>query len=112
MEKHRLCRADAIEDGRSDVFTVGGKRIIVMRKDGAVLAYRNFCPHMGGEMRFNGCDLKCMMHGSLFDADSGEPRTAPATGSGPLERIELVEEDGELYAMVAKPERSPWADDF
>lgn len=112
METHHLGKAAAVEEGRGVTFSVGSKRIIVMRFEGKLTAYRNFCPHMGGTVRFNGCDLVCMMHGSQFDPRTGEPRTAPATESGPLEPITLRVEGDELYAEIEPPKKSPWADDF
>lgn len=112
MVRHPLCNKGDVPEGRSRSFNVAGRKVLVLNRGGAFSAFRNFCPHMGGTVRYNGSALRCEWHGALFDAATGEPRTAPAVGSGPIERVRLVEDGEELYCEIEERERSPWADDF
>lgn len=112
MAKTFLTKAHELPAGRSRTFNVDGRRVLVVNAGGGLRAYRNFCPHMGGTLRYNGCDLKCEWHGSLFDIESGEPKTPPATGSGPLDAVTIVVEGDDVYCDLPEEERSPWADDF
>lgn len=82
-----------------------GKDGIVVNVAGAYHAYINYCPHAGGNLLPEDCNegdkngqvclLKCQLHGSHFDASSGNVITPPA--ETPLRKLELIIEDGKIY---------------
>lgn len=75
-----LCAFDDIADpGAKGPFTVGDRRVFVVRKDGEVYGYVNSCPHIGAplEMEEDGfLDLddlmiRCTVHGARFQIETG-----------------------------------------
>jgi nitrite reductase/ring-hydroxylating ferredoxin subunit len=84
--------------------SVGGADVAVCNIDGRLHAFSNFCPHeavtltAGYGAIFDG-QIVCMMHSSVFDAETGDVLTGPA-GNG-LTKYDVRVEDGVVY--VATP---------
>lgn len=106
-----LGKIDEVPPGRSRTYVTAGKRILVVNVGGEIKAFENFCPHMGGAMRYDGKRITCSWHGAQFDAKSGECRGGPALGSSLKPLVVRVEGDA-LYYEPTAGEKSPWADDF
>lgn len=84
-----LCAfGDLAEPGALGPFVVGGVSLFVVRKDGAVYAYRDRCPHAGAplEMEPNrfldawGETIVCSLHGARFEPASGACLGGPCRG--------------------------------
>ena len=98
MNHVRLCALTDIPDGDSAGFQVaeGGARhdLIAVRRQQAVVVYRNSCPHIGAPLdfapgRFLSLDkthILCSTHGALFRIDDGFCVSGPCLGDS-LERV-------------------------
>lgn len=93
---------------REDVpahFHFGPTKGIAVLRDGVCKAYVNRCTHMGGpvDMCAKGT-LRCRWHGAEFDCDTGAAIEGEAPEGSFLKRLDVVEEDGILYALFEMPE--------
>ena len=104
----KLCELDDIDDleARGFVGRVDGKQrnIFAVRKAGAYYVYLNQCPHAGALIDhiqgkfFNGdgTQLRCGMHGALFQIEDGECVDGPCIGKSLTPLPSVTKEDG-LY---------------
>lgn len=102
-----VAKPHEFDERSSKSFQFGPAKGIAYRKNGAIKAFVNRCTHMGGpvELAAGGSTLKCRWHESCFDPETGcviEGGEAPAGTF--LQPIELVEENGMLYAMLELPD--------
>jgi nitrite reductase/ring-hydroxylating ferredoxin subunit len=101
-----ICNSeDLAERGKAVVWDVTqwGRpaRAFALRFEGRVVAYRNACPHTGGELDWNERDfldadgqlIVCATHGALFEPASGRCVAGPCRGAT-LEAV-AVFDDGE-----------------
>jgi nitrite reductase/ring-hydroxylating ferredoxin subunit len=79
------------------------KEVLLVRLNGEVAAWRNFCPHWtdvrldkgsGAEVRDG--ELVCTRHGAMFEPDSGHCTYGPCEGSY-LEEVDVEVHDGGVY---------------
>ena len=79
------------------------REAILVRSDGEIHAWLNYCQHYthikidkgsGAEMR--GEELICENHGAYFESDSGFCNFGPCEGAY-LNRVEITVEDGTVY---------------
>lgn len=84
-----VARADELaEGGRGVRFESGGGPCFALRHRGRVVAYRNACPHTGGELDWNEGDfldeggryIVCATHGALFEPATGRCVAGPCRG--------------------------------
>jgi nitrite reductase/ring-hydroxylating ferredoxin subunit len=71
---HPLERAERLHDGYLRLFEVGGLDVLLVQHDGTPRALEGICPHAGhpfGKSRVKAGQLRCDMHGYLFDLASG-----------------------------------------
>lgn len=81
--------------------------VLFARHNGAVVAYRNRCPHAGFPLsRADGAVtvqegryLVCPVHGASFELATGACAGGPCNGDG-LEPIAITIQDGVIYAAV------------
>jgi len=94
-----------LEEGRAVTVNVNGERIAVVRKNGALWAISNVCPHQNGPLGegvVRDGYLECPWHGYQFD---------PCTGLGPpgfsdsVPRYELVTKDNQTYLRAPQRRR-------
>ncbi|MBL8670545.1 MAG: Rieske 2Fe-2S domain-containing protein [Alphaproteobacteria bacterium] len=105
-----LCRLDALPDGGSialrDPRQPAGSwepNIALVRRDGAVFAYRNDCPHRntpldlddGRILSPDGAYIMCRTHGALFAIDTGLCIAGPCAGDR-LTAVSVAVIDGEV----------------
>ena len=120
-EEHALCALKDIADPGTKGFEVAldGQqvlRLFVVRKAGALAAYRNSCPHTGAPLEWlphqffdlEQSFIQCAIHGALFRPEDGYCVRGPCVGRS-LEPLELEVRDGRLYLAAATggPQRSP-----
>lgn len=89
-----------LPEGRARTVHINGERIAVVRKDNALCAISNVCPHQNGPLGegvVRDGYLECPWHGYQFD---------PCTGLGPpgftdsVPRYELITKDGQTYVRA------------
>lgn len=105
IRKVKVVQASELRENAPVSFHFGPIKGIAFRRGGTCKAYVNRCTHMGGPVDF--CrtgTLKCSWHGAEFDPDSGSAIEGQAPPGSFLKRIELVEEDGILYALMELPD--------
>lgn len=112
MSKVFVGKAAEIRPESSKIFVVDGKQIVVINDRGTFRAFFNFCPHMGGALRFDGCQMYCAWHGATFDKESGEVMSGPASEGDELEGVMLSQDGEDLFVDFGEPKKSMWADDF
>ena len=102
-----LCNVDEIDDPGSRGFVVveiENGRLLVVRKNGQLTAFRNSCPHTGAPMEWKPDQfldnelefIQCAMHGALFDIKTGECLRGPCVGDF-LHKENLVIEEKAVY---------------
>jgi 3-phenylpropionate/trans-cinnamate dioxygenase ferredoxin subunit len=78
-----VCAADELSAGEMRLVEVDGRKIGVFNCGESLYAIEDRCSHDDGplaEGEFDGdaCTVECPRHGSLFDLESGRPKTLPA----------------------------------
>lgn len=102
MDYQRVARSGQVPDGLVRRFYVGEVEIAVARWAGRVYAMSNYCTHLdcllsSGSATEDG--LLCSCHGSVFDYETGEPITPPATR--PIRVHAVKEEEGQILVRLA-----------
>lgn len=73
---HPVLASGALDETGMQPVTVDGQKLIVLRADGAVVAYRDACPHEGYALSVHGerqdFVIVCNKHLWEFDAATGE----------------------------------------
>ena len=70
----KICRSVDIPEGSLKKFTVGGIDIAVGRRNSALFACDNWCPHRGASINkgyYKGNNIVCYMHDYEFDVCTG-----------------------------------------
>jgi thiosulfate dehydrogenase [quinone] large subunit len=78
-------------DGRPD--------IVIREASGALVAHSAVCTHAGCTVGYQGGQIVCPCHSSVFDARTGAVVTGPATT--PLPPRTVIERGGAIYALPA-----------
>jgi nitrite reductase/ring-hydroxylating ferredoxin subunit len=105
IRKVRVANLSDVKENQPVSFHFGPIKGIAFKRGGVCKAYVNRCTHMGGPVDF--CKtgtLRCGWHGADFDPDTGAAIEGEAPQGSFLKRIELVEENGILFAMMELPE--------
>jgi naringenin degradation protein FdeD len=112
-----LCRDAEVDEGKGRGFRFGAGTervaLFVVRKGGALYAYRNACPHVGTpldwlEDRFfdrSGRHLLCGTHGARFRPEDGLCVAGPCRGKR-LEAVPVAVEDGAIVVALSSPGNS------
>ncbi|MGI8712931.1 MAG: Rieske (2Fe-2S) protein, partial [Solirubrobacteraceae bacterium] len=77
----------------------GQPDIVIRQSDGTLVAHSAVCPHAGCTVDYQGGQIVCPCHGSIFNAQTGAVITGPA--STPLAPRKVLEHGGEIYALPA-----------
>ncbi len=109
---HLICAVDDIEEGQSKGFELGDRSIFVVKKDGALYAYHNRCPHLGVELEWqedrfldpDGALIQCSTHGALFLIEDGQCISGPCSGDQ-LESVKIEIRGDSLYVIDRMIER-------
>lgn len=99
-----LCRADEVGDDQAKGYAFGEHQLVVVRQDGQLHVYLNWCPHLGIELNFMPDEffdpdkhyLQCANHGALFQVDDGLCVLGPCKGSS-LKKVGFSVVDGEIH---------------
>ena len=111
MGEPLLCHLEELADGEARGVVVETERgdslaIILLRRKGRVLAYRNRCPHTGVNLEWlpdqfldrEGAFIQCATHGALFRPEDGYCVRGPCAGES-LEKVEVELRDGGIYLL-------------
>jgi 3-phenylpropionate/trans-cinnamate dioxygenase ferredoxin component len=99
-----VCGAEELPEGAMRLVEVDGRKIGVFRCGGGELyAIEDRCSHddgplAEGEFDADACTVECPRHGSLFDLQSGRPKTLPAFQ--PVDTFEVRDDDGEVKLEI------------
>jgi 3-phenylpropionate/trans-cinnamate dioxygenase ferredoxin subunit len=93
-----LCRRDELASGTARRFEVGAHRIALVRIEDDFYAIGDRCSHEDyslseGEVLGEACEIECWKHGSMFDLQTGEPRSLPATKPVPVYVVRVEGDD-------------------
>ena len=103
----RIVDVEELPEDSTFLFTVregfDEKEALLVRLDGDVAAWRNYCPHWtdvrldtGSGAEFRGGDVVCTRHGATFESDSGACTYGPCEGAY-LEKVDVTVRDGGVY---------------
>ena len=103
----RIVDVEELPEDSTFLFTVregfDEKEALLVRLDGDVAAWRNYCPHWidvrldtGSGAEFRGGDVVCTRHGATFESDSGARTYGPCEGAY-LEEVDVTVRDGGVY---------------
>lgn len=100
---HPLAPLEALREGQVRAFEVKGVRLVLVQQGGTPAVLEGFCPHAGHPLdaaRVIGPDLRCDMHGYLFDVHSG---TCTYYTEGPCRGLRVypcVQRDGQVGVLL------------
>ena len=100
----RLCAPDEVAEGQSRGFELAEEKLLAVRKDGQLYAYRNRCPHRGISLEWlpdqfldaSASLIQCATHGALFLIESGECVAGPCAGQA-LQALAIREDDQGIW---------------
>ncbi len=76
-----IAAADALAPGQMQRILAGGKKLLLCNADGKLHVVNEMCSHEDFSLFF-GCiqegKIKCSLHGSYFDLETGQPLNEPA----------------------------------
>jgi nitrite reductase/ring-hydroxylating ferredoxin subunit len=105
VTRHILCRLNEIADGAARGFLIGEGAarldVVIVRREGAVRAYLNSCPHQlmpletfpNKFLNEDGTQFICSTHGARFRVDDGYCVSGPCEGKS-LRSIACAVVDG------------------
>ena len=102
---HFLCKVNEIDEEQARGFDFDGQSIVLVKKDGALHAFVNWCPHLGIELNFmpdqfldgDNAFIMCANHGALFEIDTGHCVSGPCGGDA-LIKVEHEIRADEIWA--------------
>jgi thiosulfate dehydrogenase [quinone] large subunit len=77
----------------------GQPDIVIREANGSLVAHSAVCTHAGCTVGYQGGQIVCPCHSSVFDARTGAVITGPATT--PLPPRKVIERGGAIYALPA-----------
>jgi 3-phenylpropionate/trans-cinnamate dioxygenase ferredoxin component len=84
MSLERVCARGDVPSGEARRFPLGERHVAVVNLgDAGFRALDAICSHEHawldeGEVEVDDCTIECPKHGSVFDLDTGAPRSLPA----------------------------------
>jgi len=106
-----VCAVNELEEDQARGIEIDGKSVVLVKKDGQVHAYLNWCPHLGIELNFipdqfldsDNAFLMCANHGALFEIDSGHCLSGPCSGDALMKVDVTIEGDQILLGDIPTP---------
>lgn len=104
---HLLCSTDSLAEGCSRGFSLAGRSLLAIRRQGQVYLYRNRCPHRGIALNWtadaflddSASLIRCAHHGALFLIESGECVSGPCEGEA-LQALACHEDSAGIWLMA------------
>ena len=108
QRKILVAKVGEIPVGRTKSFRFGVHNGIAYNDQGVIKAYVNRCTHMGGPVTLNESQgkkvFRCQWHQAEFAPETGAAIEGEAPQGTMLAPIELVEEQGSIFAQLILPE--------
>jgi thiosulfate dehydrogenase [quinone] large subunit len=98
----KLGAASQLPAGQAATYTDPGDGqpdIVIRQSNGKLVAHSAVCTHAGCTVGYQGGQIICPCHGSVFDAQTGAVITGPAVT--PLPPRTVIQHAGEIYALPA-----------
>ncbi len=98
----KLGAGSQLPNGQAATYTDPGDGqpdIVIRETNGTLVAHSAVCTHAGCTVGYQGGQLLCPCHGSVFNAQTGAVITGPAVT--PLPARTIIEHAGEIYAVPA-----------
>ncbi len=111
MKKIYLCKTKELKEYQTRGFTVeigeDSLDFFLLKQDGEVRAYLNFCPHLGIPlnwqpdefMSMEGTHIQCSTHGALFQLEDGYCFSGPCRGESLTKLNVDITEDDDVYLV-------------
>lgn len=95
MTTHELFPLDELEPDSARRVDVEGREIAVVRIGDDIYAIGDTCSHAEvslseGWVEPDDCAIECVAHGAMFDLETGEPLSLPATRAVPVYEAAVV----------------------
>jgi nitrite reductase/ring-hydroxylating ferredoxin subunit/uncharacterized membrane protein len=101
-----VARADELEVDQMKLLHVGGRRLVLARRDDGYVAFDDRCPHRGGSLA-GGVMIaglvQCPWHGSQFDCRTGAVAAGPA--EDPIGTYRVTESAGKVLLTMPAGDR-------
>ena len=96
MTAHELFGLDELAPDSARRVEVAGHDIAVVRIGDDVYAIGDTCSHAEvslseGWVEPDDCAIECVAHGAMFDLETGEPLSLPATRAVPVYEVSVVD---------------------
>ncbi len=96
MTTHELFPLDELETDSARRVEVEGREIAVVRIGDDVYAIGDTCSHAEvslseGWVEPDDCAIECVAHGAMFDLETGEPLSLPATRAVPTYEVSVAD---------------------
>ncbi len=96
MTTHELFPLDELEPDSARRVEVSGRDIAVVRIGDDLYAIGDTCSHAEvslseGWVEPDDCAIECVAHGAMFDLETGEPLSLPATRAVPVYEVSVVD---------------------
>ena len=106
MTTHELFPIDELEPGSARRVEIADHVVAVVRIDDDVYAIGDTCSHAEvslseGWVEPDDCAIECVAHGALFDLQTGEPLSLPATRAVPVYEVSVI--DGTVVLTLEPP---------
>ena len=106
MTTHELFPIDELEPGSARRVEIADRVVAVVRIDDDVYAIGDTCSHAEvslseGWVEPDDCAIECVAHGALFDLQTGEPLSLPATRAVPVYEVSVI--DGTVVLTLEPP---------
>jgi len=111
MKKIYLCQTNELEEYQTRGFTVeigdDSLDFLLLKQDGDIRAYLNFCPHLGIPlnwqpdefMSMEGTHIQCSTHGALFQLEDGYCFSGPCRGESLTPLNIEISDNSEVYLV-------------
>lgn len=103
MSFEKVADLDALEENRPVRVEAGGIPLTLVRVGDQVHAVLDVCSHEDYPLHEGfvfGTQIECALHGSMFDLESGEPASLPATVAVPVYATRV--DDGVVLVDVTR----------
>jgi nitrite reductase/ring-hydroxylating ferredoxin subunit len=100
-EFHKVASADEVAPGTVKQYRVEDRPVALCNVGGEFHAFEDVCTHAFAylsEGGMEGGNIKCPLHGALFDVKTGQPKSLPAVK--PVPKHEVKVEDGNVYVAL------------
>ena len=101
VEFHKMAKADELAPGEVKQYQVEGRPVALCNVDGEHYALEDICTHAFAYLSEGGLEggqIRCPLHGAMFDVKSGEAKSLPAVKAVPTHEIKV--EDGQVYVAL------------